>query len=116
MPKLGNFIQKMILVSIPGLSKDDQAYPYKLVGIEPHGLWLESEIFGKDFIAQEHGEPACEPFAAFVPYAQIAYVLCDGAVRGVAHRRVLVSSLGESARDVSRGSEKDEGRGRKHKK
>ena len=114
MPKLANFVQKTILISIPGLTKDDRLYPYKLVGIEADGLWIESPSLRSRLQSPpggtDHGE-----LAAFVPFAQILYVLCDAFVELDTNRRVLVSHLREAPRG-SKPPEPDRNRKRNSRK
>jgi hypothetical protein len=76
-PKLAHFLNKTILLCIPSLYDDKQPRPYTLVGIEPCGVWLESEDLASTLLTSEKRRPPPTTLAAFVPFAQIAYVL-DG--------------------------------------
>jgi hypothetical protein len=95
LPKLANFVQKTILICIPGLTKDDRLYPYKLVDIEANGLWIESPSLRNRLQPPPAGTEHVG-LAAFVPFAQILYVLCDAVIDLDTNRRVLVSHLNEA--------------------
>jgi hypothetical protein len=75
MPKVTQFLNRTVLVSIPGLFDGGAARPFKLLGIEAQGLWLQSEELSRRLLAEEmHDFVSAEP-AVFVPFAQIAGVL-----------------------------------------
>lgn len=75
MPNLANYFNKNILVLISSISNDPR--PYTLVGIEPSGLWLESEELQRKLHTSEKQQSSTATKAVFVPFAQISYVL-DG--------------------------------------
>jgi hypothetical protein len=75
MLNLANYFNKNILVLIPSFSDDPR--PYTLVGIEPSGLWLESEELQRKLHTSEKQQSSTATKAAFVPFAQISYVI-DG--------------------------------------
>jgi hypothetical protein len=77
MIKLAQFFNRTILVCIPSLYDDGQPRPYTLVGIEPEGLWLESEEFVSRLLPPDNEQSSLRTLAAFIPFAQILYVL-DG--------------------------------------
>lgn len=73
--RLSHYLSRTILVKMAGDAPEDPM-TFRLVGIEPCGLWLEpvdhpyrktTRTASVDFL----------PGTALVPYAQIAYVLCD---------------------------------------
>ena len=72
--KLAQFFNKTILVCIPSLYDDKQPRPFTLVGIETCGLWLESEDLASTLLSSDKRRPPPTTLAAFVPFAQIAYV------------------------------------------
>jgi hypothetical protein len=72
--RLGQYHNKTILVSIPSLFDDDKPRLYKLVNIEPFGLWLESPELATRLVRPKE-QHAPETLAAFFPFARIAYVL-----------------------------------------
>ena len=82
MSKIANYLGKTILVSMPKLNGDEQPRPFKLVGVECCGLWLEDE--GRVAFAPPDGYP---PQAAMVPFAHIAYVLCGAAHQAAGPRQ-----------------------------
>lgn len=77
MPNLANYFNKNILVLIPSFSDDKQPRLYTLVGIEPSGIWLESEELQRKLHTSEKQQSSTASKAVFVPFAQISYVL-DG--------------------------------------
>jgi hypothetical protein len=73
-PKLGGLIGKTVWISIPALFDDGKARPYRLSGIELHGLWLESSEL-VDRLLETQIRNSSSALAAFVPFAQIASML-----------------------------------------
>jgi hypothetical protein len=80
MSKLGHYLQKTILVSMPQLTGNDHAHPYRLVDIEPFGLWLESDNFAGNFARSRKSAVPPGSRTAFVPFTQIAYVLGESSI------------------------------------
>lgn len=74
-PKVTQFLNRTVLVSIPGLFDGGAARPFKLLGIEAHGLWLQSEELSRRLLAKEMQDVVAAEPAVFVPFAQIAGVL-----------------------------------------
>jgi hypothetical protein len=74
-PKLAELMNKAVLVCLPFLHDDRQPRPYTLTGIESSGLWLESEEFASRFTPPGEERTTPRALAAFVSFAQIAYVL-----------------------------------------
>lgn len=101
MNKLHHHLQKTVFVSIPGLVGDDQARPYKLIGVEPCGLWLEREVSVADQSASKDRQPGRGVGAALVPFAQIAYLLSDAPIDAVSDRRVAWPGLSEASLTTS---------------
>jgi hypothetical protein len=97
--KLANFVGKIILICIPGLTKDDRPYPYKLVDIEVQGLWLESRTLSHHVKTEHPGQEIGE-FVAFVPFSQILYVLSDAVIDPDTSRRVRINRQPESSSDA----------------
>jgi hypothetical protein len=77
MTKLGHYLQKTILVSMPALTGTDSVLPCKLVDIEPFGLWLETDPFGEGVTPSARSDVTPGLQVVFVPFAHIAYVLGD---------------------------------------
>src|SRR5260370_42269854 len=75
---LAHQVNKSVLVSMPSVSKDSKLLVCTLIGIEPSGLWLESN----ELVDTLAGAAAAEASKrAFVPFAQIAFLLEGSAVR-----------------------------------
>jgi hypothetical protein len=77
MPNLASYFNKNILALIPSFSDDEHPRSYTLVGIEPSGLWLESEELQRKLHLSEKQKSSPATKAAFIPFSQISYVL-DG--------------------------------------
>jgi hypothetical protein len=74
-PKLVDYLNHPILVSIPALHSDARCRSYALRGVEMQGLWLQSEELAGHVAPADTGGYR-EPLAvAFVPFSQIACVL-----------------------------------------
>lgn len=74
-PRLTQYLNKTILVSIPALFEDGACRAYKLLGVEVQGLWLQSEELTRRLASKAtEGHESLEP-AVFVPFTQIAGVM-----------------------------------------
>jgi len=74
-PRLTQYLNKTILVSIPALFEDASCRAYKLLGVEVHGLWLQSEELTRRLASEDtSGCESLDP-VVFVPFAQIASVM-----------------------------------------
>ncbi|MBZ5494666.1 MAG: hypothetical protein LAO76_27380 [Acidobacteriia bacterium] len=73
--QLTRHLEKTILVSIPVLFEDAKCRPYKLVGAELHGLWLESDELTKRLLPDHKKAYASAASAVFIPFSQIAGVI-----------------------------------------
>jgi hypothetical protein len=80
MLKIGSFLNKQVLVSIPSLFDDGACRAYKLVGVELHGLWLQSDDLAQRLLSAEHRSFASASPVVFVPFAHIAGILIPTAV------------------------------------
>lgn len=71
-PRLTQYLNKPILVSIPALVEDGACRAYKLHGVEVHGLWLQSKELTRRLASEDTA--GCESLdpVVFVPFAQIA--------------------------------------------
>jgi hypothetical protein len=75
LPDITRHLSQTVYVSIPALFEDGLCRPYKLLGVELNGLWLQSDELTGRLLPSEAGHLAeCAP-AVFVPLAQIAGVL-----------------------------------------
>ena len=72
---LAHCLNKTILVSIPSLFGDEQSRPFTLVGIEPFGLWLESEALAEKLRSTDKTQHSIPSLTAFFPLSQILYVV-----------------------------------------
>lgn len=70
---LGRFINKTIFVSINGVSDDGICRPYKLIGLELVGLWLQGSDLTARYVAYQ-SESTPLTWAMFIPFSQIACV------------------------------------------
>jgi hypothetical protein len=76
LPKLAQYINKTIFISIPALFEDGACRPFTLLGAELHGLWLQSDELTRRLLPRDKQDLATTTTAAvFVPFAQIAGVL-----------------------------------------
>jgi hypothetical protein len=74
--KLGHFLNKTILVSIPALFEDGACRSYTLRGVDlPGGLWLQSDDLSRRLLADDKQVLVSASPVVFVPFAQIAGVL-----------------------------------------
>lgn len=69
---LGHHVNKSVLVSVPSIFSDDDAHSCVLLGIEPSGLWLESEELTEALFAKTEMEGIRK---VFIPFAQIRYLV-----------------------------------------
>jgi hypothetical protein len=74
-PNLSRYLNKTVFASIPALFDDGVCRPYKLLGADLTGLWLQSEELTQRLVAGETQYLASLAPVVFVPFAQIAGVL-----------------------------------------
>jgi len=74
-PKVSQYINKTILVSIPSLFHDGKCRPFKLVGVEMPGLWLQADELASRLLPEAAQNYVDAAPVIFVPLAQIAGVL-----------------------------------------
>jgi len=85
MINLANYLNKTILISIPAVFEDNQPHPFKLVGIELFGLWLESEELAQRVQSPDKQGQSLSSHAVFFPFSQILYVVDRVPVTAHAH-------------------------------
>ena len=74
-PKLSQYLNRSILVSIPALYDDGKCRAYTLRGADSNGVWLYSqELVKRLLLVHDESVAATDP-AIFVPYAQIAALI-----------------------------------------
>jgi hypothetical protein len=69
--RLGNCINKPVLVSMPPIFADGKPRACKLINVELTGLWLENE----DLTRRAFPDAAESLATVFVPFTQIAYLV-----------------------------------------
>jgi len=74
-PNLTRLLNKTVFVSIPALFDDKTCRPYKLLGIELTGLWLQSEELTDRLVADDSAFLKDLAPMVFVPFSHIAGVL-----------------------------------------
>jgi hypothetical protein len=68
-------LNKQVLVSIPEILGDGEPRRCRLTGVEPFGLWLESEDLSRIAFSSDE-----RPLAmVFVPFTQIGYLVAASA-------------------------------------
>jgi hypothetical protein len=75
LPNLTRYLNKTVFISIPALFEDGTCRPFKLVGAELHGLWLQSDELTQRLLSGDQQALASLAPVVFVPFAQIAGVL-----------------------------------------
>lgn len=73
-PKLKQYLNRTILVSIPALFEDGKCRDCVLKSIETDGLWLASPQLAARLVGRDKNVPVSPP-AVFVPLAQIAAMI-----------------------------------------
>jgi hypothetical protein len=74
-PSIARYLHKTVFVAIPALFEDGACRPFILLGVELHGLWLQSAELTRRLLPRDQPGLADTPAAVFVPFAQIAGVL-----------------------------------------
>ena len=103
-PKVAHFLNRTVLVSIPGLFEGGEARPFKLLDIEAQGLWLQSEELSRRLLADEMQALVSAEPAVFVPFAQIAGVLAPTKALPSPPVNVRVSPKGSALPPASAGA------------
>jgi hypothetical protein len=74
-PKVSQYINKTILVSIPVLFDDGRCRPFRLIGVEVPGLWLQAHDLAERLLPEAMQNYVTAEPVVFVPFAQIAGVV-----------------------------------------
>jgi hypothetical protein len=74
-PSIARYLHKTVFVAIPALFEDGACRPFVLLGVELHGLWLQSAELTRRLLPRDQSALGDTPAAVFVPFAQIAGVL-----------------------------------------
>jgi hypothetical protein len=83
-PRLTDYVNQSILVSIPALHSDLKCRAYTLMAVELQGLWLHSEELQRVLTPAQEGETAVEAMPAFVSFSHIAFVVLPAPVPKIA--------------------------------
>jgi hypothetical protein len=73
--KLKQYLNHIILVSIPALFQDGRCRPHTLQAIETDGLWLSSDELTARLLPEADHKIAESKQPVFVPAAQIAAII-----------------------------------------
>jgi hypothetical protein len=74
-PKLKQYLNRSIMISIPALFKHGKCRPYTLQSIEADGLWLASTALVGHLLPEKDNGSAAENSLVYVPNAQIAALI-----------------------------------------
>jgi hypothetical protein len=69
------YVNKTILVSMPALFHDAKCRPFKLLGVEVPGVWLQSDELTTQLLPEQMTQYAAAGPVVFVPFAHIAGIL-----------------------------------------
>src|SRR5580704_13142379 len=69
------YINTTILVSMPILFHGSKCRPFKLLGVELPGFWLQSDELTKQLLPEQMQQYAAAGPVVFVPFAHIAGIL-----------------------------------------
>jgi hypothetical protein len=78
-PKLRQYVNRTILMSIPALFEDGQCRPHTLRSIETDGLWISSDELTDRLLPKTDRHAMHSPQLVFVPAAQIAAIILPAA-------------------------------------
>jgi len=74
-PRLNQYLNRTVLVSIPSLFEDGACRAYRLIGVEVQGLWLHSEELIRRLASDDTKDYESLAPVVFVPFGQIAGVM-----------------------------------------
>jgi hypothetical protein len=74
-PKLKQYLNRSIVVSIPALFEDGKCRAYTLQSIEEDGLWLSSEQLTQRLLPEADHNIAGRAHSVFVPAVQMAAII-----------------------------------------
>ncbi len=76
--RLSHYLSKTILVGLRDLTTELSPVPFKLIGIEDCGLWLQETDPSQRFALHVASQPESELRTLLIPYSQITYLMLDG--------------------------------------
>jgi hypothetical protein len=88
-PKLVDYLNQTVLVSIPALQSDAKCRSYMLLGVEMQGLWLQDEKLVGELTSLTKGMSVDSQAPVFVPFAAIAFVVLPAPVTKVVDVQAL---------------------------
>jgi hypothetical protein len=74
-PRITQYLNRIVLVSIPALFEDGACRAYRLLGVEVQGLWLQSEELIRRLASDDTKDHESLAPVVFVPFGQIAGVM-----------------------------------------
>jgi hypothetical protein len=109
-PKVSQYLNRTVMVSVPALFADGICRPFTLLGVELHGLWLQSDELTRRLLPEDKRDLAGMPAAVFVPFAQIAGVLVTaGPVPDQQQPKSAAPAVVARTRTRARSAAKDDG-------
>jgi hypothetical protein len=104
---LSSYVNKTIHVCIPRMGEEKETQPFKLVGVEEFGLWLEGEDLSDKLHSRKEKSSPQIAKAIFFPYSEIAYVLVED--QNMSHLMELIRPIGfhKSSRQTKQSSSQD---------
>jgi hypothetical protein len=82
-PKLADYLNQTVLVSIPVLHSDGKCRSYTLLGVEMQGLWLQDEDLVEHLASVATDASISTTAPVFVPFSHIAFVVLPAPVTRV---------------------------------
>ena len=92
MRPLKSMVGEMIMARIPALNRDELSL-VKLHGIEPNGLWIESQDYTDAMMAKCRLSASVTTLLLFVPFTSIEFVV--GSVRSLSLSETAFGLPGE---------------------
>jgi hypothetical protein len=74
-PKLVDYLNQTVLVSIPVLHSDGKCRSFTLLGVEMQGLWLQDENLVDHLVSVATDTSIDTTAPVFVPFSHIAFIL-----------------------------------------
>jgi hypothetical protein len=100
-PKLKQYLNRSIVVSIPALFEDGKCRPYTLQSIEEDGLWLSSDTLTQRLLPESDRNIAGPAQSVFVPAVQIAAIILPVLTAPAARPAAAATPAGASAAETA---------------
>jgi hypothetical protein len=91
-PKLVDYLNQPVLVSIPALYSDAKCRSYLLLGVEMQGLWLQNEDLVSELTSLDTQISVDARTPVFVPFSHIACVVLPAPVAKVVGVKALTQA------------------------